>query len=130
MNPSIIYASENRRGRPAVIISNGNKSVHSQLLSTIISILVTIDSSLKWCFLLGNTTCKIIDGINTIVYRCHIDGINTIVYRCHMPDYILHRLDWIMVFNATFNNISVMSWRSVSLVKEITLCCMEYTRHE
>jgi hypothetical protein len=26
-----------------------------------------------------------------------------------------------MVFNATFNNISVISWRSVLLVEEITL---------
>jgi hypothetical protein len=25
---------------------------------------------------------------------------------------------WFMVFNATFNNISVISWRSVSLVEE------------
>jgi len=25
---------------------------------------------------------------------------------------------WIMVFNATFNNISVISWRSVLLVEE------------
>jgi hypothetical protein len=27
-------------------------------------------------------------------------------------------LDWFMVFNATFNNISVISWRSVLLVEE------------
>jgi cell division septal protein FtsQ len=27
-------------------------------------------------------------------------------------------LGWFMVFNATFNNISVISWRSVLLVKE------------
>jgi uncharacterized DUF497 family protein len=26
---------------------------------------------------------------------------------------------WFMVFNATFNNISVISWRSVLLVEEI-----------
>ena len=25
---------------------------------------------------------------------------------------------WVMVFNATFNNISVISWRSVLLVEE------------
>ena len=25
---------------------------------------------------------------------------------------------WVIVFNATFNNISVISWRSVSLVEE------------
>ena len=53
------------------------------------------------------------------------------------------RLVRIMVFNATFNNISVISWRLVLLVKEstrrkpptccksltnfITLCCIEYT---
>ena len=52
---------------------------------------------------------------------------------------------WLMVFNATFNNISVISWLSVLLVEEtgvpgenrrpvrksltnfITQCCMEYT---
>jgi hypothetical protein len=28
------------------------------------------------------------------------------------------RLDWFMVFNATFNNISVILWRSVLLVEE------------
>jgi hypothetical protein len=27
---------------------------------------------------------------------------------------------WFMVFNATFNNIPVMSWRSVLLVEETT----------
>jgi len=27
-------------------------------------------------------------------------------------------LDWIMVFNVTFNNISVISWRSVLLMEE------------
>jgi hypothetical protein len=49
---------------------------------------------------------------------------------------------WFVVFNATFNNISVISWRSVLLVEEtgvpaescrqsltkiITLCCIDYT---
>jgi len=34
-------------------------------------------------------------------------------------DYIaLHALVCFMVFNATFNNISVISWRSVLLVEE------------
>ena len=28
---------------------------------------------------------------------------------------------WFMVFNATFNNISVVSWRSVLLVAEIAV---------
>ena len=28
---------------------------------------------------------------------------------------------WYMVFNATFNNISVISWRSVLLVEEIAV---------
>jgi len=53
----------------------------------------------------------------------------------------------VMVFNATFNNISVISWRSVywwrkpeypgkpptcrkSLTQFITLCCIEYTSPE
>ena len=29
------------------------------------------------------------------------------------------RFDWFMVFSATFNNISIISWRSVLLVEEI-----------
>jgi hypothetical protein len=58
---------------------------------------------------------------------------------------------WFMVFNATFNNISAISWRSVLLVEEstqstwrkpttcrncksltnfITECCIEYTSPE
>ena len=28
------------------------------------------------------------------------------------------KIDWFMVFNATFNNISVISWRPVLLVEE------------
>ena len=35
-----------------------------------------------------------------------------------------------MVFNPTFNNISVIVWRSVLLVEETTnliTCCIEYT---
>jgi hypothetical protein len=36
-----------------------------------------------------------------------------------MGDYItLHALVCFMVFNATFNNISVISWQSVLLVEE------------
>jgi hypothetical protein len=51
-----------------------------------------------------------------------------------------------MVFNASFNNISITTWRSVLFVEEtgvpakttkltqdptfITLCCVEYTSHE
>jgi steroid 5-alpha reductase family enzyme len=30
-------------------------------------------------------------------------------------------LIWIMVFNATFNNISAISWRTVLLVEEILI---------
>jgi hypothetical protein len=30
-------------------------------------------------------------------------------------------LVWFMMFDATFNNISVLSWRSVLLVEEIVL---------
>ena len=33
----------------------------------------------------------------------------------------------IMVFNTTFNYISVISWRSVLLVEETAYCCIEYT---
>jgi len=32
--------------------------------------------------------------------------------------YNVKGLDWFMVFNATFNNISDISWRSVLLVEE------------
>jgi hypothetical protein len=35
-----------------------------------------------------------------------------------MWHYILYWLDWFIVFNATFNSISVTSWRSVLLVEE------------
>ena len=28
------------------------------------------------------------------------------------------RISWLIVFNATFNNISLISWRSVLLVEE------------
>jgi protoporphyrinogen oxidase len=42
---------------------------------------------------------------------------------------------WVMVFNATFNNISAISWRSVLLVDESTdlsqvTCCIEYNSPE
>jgi len=30
----------------------------------------------------------------------------------------MYKVDWFMVCNATFNNISVISWRSVLLVQE------------
>jgi len=31
---------------------------------------------------------------------------------------IYPNMGWVMVFNATFNNISVISWRSILLVEE------------
>jgi len=31
---------------------------------------------------------------------------------------IINLVGWLMVFNTTFNNISVISWRSVMLVEE------------
>ena len=42
--------------------------------------------------------------------------LNKSMLRCH---YTLDGLIWFMVFNATSNNISVKSWRSVLLVEEI-----------
>jgi hypothetical protein len=42
-------------------------------------------------------------------------------------------MDWVMVFNATFNNISVISWRSVLLVEKIErgkLCTFEPHYHK
>jgi hypothetical protein len=31
---------------------------------------------------------------------------------------MLIKKDWVMMFNTTFNNISVISWRSILLVEE------------
>ena len=36
----------------------------------------------------------------------------------HIYLYNLIRLVWLMVFNATFNNVSVISWQSVLVVEE------------
>ena len=60
-----------------------------------------------------------------------------------MDIYIINRVNnkyfvgfgWVMAANATFNNISVVSWRSVLLVEETgvpgenytTECCVEHT---
>jgi hypothetical protein len=39
---------------------------------------------------------------------------------CNIGHYFTADMDvWVMVFNATYNNISVISWRSVLLVEEI-----------
>jgi len=38
----------------------------------------------------------------------------------HMFSRTVHKLVCLMVFNATFNNISVISWRSVLMVEETT----------
>jgi hypothetical protein len=43
-----------------------------------------------------------------------------VIRHLSFPDQKL-RVGWIMVFNATFNNISVISWRSVLLVEETGL---------
>jgi hypothetical protein len=42
-------------------------------------------------------------------------GINNLFY---ITDFIIKVRVRVMVFNATFNNISVMSWRSVLLMEE------------
>jgi energy-converting hydrogenase Eha subunit E len=47
------------------------------------------------------------------LYRVHL-GDNLVT----MADQIRHLLVWFMVFNAIFNNISVILWRSVLLVEE------------
>jgi hypothetical protein len=39
----------------------------------------------------------------------------------HGPFTVQKQIGWFMVFNATFNNISVISWRSVLLVEETGL---------
>ena len=54
----------------------------------------------------------IIDRANGICAKC--DNL-TIGDEYH---YIMVGLVWCMMFNATFNNISVISWRSVLLVEE------------
>ena len=33
-------------------------------------------------------------------------------------EFLLYNVDWFMVLNATFNNISVISWQSVLLMEE------------
>jgi uncharacterized DUF497 family protein len=43
--------------------------------------------------------------------------VKTIIYRGHIKDFRV----WIMVFSTTFNNISVLSWRSVLLVEQTGL---------
>ena len=35
-----------------------------------------------------------------------------------LQHYVIGKVGWFIVFNATFNNISVISWRSVLLVEE------------
>jgi len=37
---------------------------------------------------------------------------------------------WVRVFNATFNNISVISWRSVLLVEETGILLPQVTRRK
>jgi ethanolamine utilization cobalamin adenosyltransferase len=44
---------------------------------------------------------------------------NLLNYVPERGDYMLHLDGWFMVFNAIFNNISVISWRSVLWVMEI-----------
>jgi hypothetical protein len=41
-----------------------------------------------------------------------------VIHSIYFHIYLKKRLVWFMVFNATFNNISVISWRSVLLVEE------------
>ena len=36
-----------------------------------------------------------------------------------LQHYVIGKVGWFIVVNATFNNISVISWRSVLLVEEI-----------
>ena len=52
----------------------------------------------------------------------HLGPYNVIALINYVPervDYMLHLDGWFMVFNAIFNNISVISWRSVLWVMEI-----------
>jgi hypothetical protein len=56
---------------------------------------------------------------NSIKYRYLI--FSTCVYRVHDTIILLYEQGWLVgfiVINATFNNISVISWRSVLLVEE------------
>jgi len=56
--------------------------------------------------------------LNLFVYVCLIHFSAKVCYQSNtlLNEYIYRG---VMMFNATFNNISVMSWRSVSLVEEI-----------
>jgi hypothetical protein len=58
--------------------------------------------------------CRLEDLISKFNYQVHKD--QNIIYDNQINSCYWNR--WFMVFNATFNNISVISWRSVSLVEE------------
>ena len=60
-------------------------------------------------------------------WRQHLDKIAGIVALSYFPLLKLHL--WFMVFNATFNNISVILWQSVLLVKETRENHLPVTSH-
>ena len=53
-----------------------------------------------------------------VSYSKSINGVANISQRNYAQGILTTFLGWFMVFNATFNNISVISWRSVVLVEE------------
>ena len=80
---------------------------------------VNITRSLFWCRI-KHGNCLLFSFFICLFLRY------IMVFRCILS------VGWFMVFNATFNNISVMSWRSVLIVKEtadlsqVTQYCIEY----
>ena len=80
------------------------------------------------CFVFKTTTLA---PLNTVLFKqfvlqyvCLCNRRSLISIRKLLPvsvSEIERRVGWIIVFNATFNNISVISWRSVLLVEETGL---------
>jgi hypothetical protein len=86
----------------------------------------------------------------SVIYTCSLCYIKTTIKVClycyNITLFVRREVNvvWFMVLDATFNNISVISWRSVLLVEEtrgprenhwpvashwqtITWCCIKYT---
>ena len=74
--------------------------------------------NLSWQWFLGiiiySITHSKVCYLNNIIYFCW----TAVVAEWHEKNSQYNRIGWFMVFNATFNNISVISWWSVLLVKE------------
>ena len=79
---------------------------------------------------LYGTSCLIRVPVSTKVYSNLLQGVhilflincckreNIVLHTIHQLTHTILKLVWFMVFNTTFNNISVISWWSVLLVEE------------